>query len=551
MRIQDVDRKYWQQSVKRMNERLISEAPTAEILVEPAAPYVEEATVKINGFIPPYFDVKASASGTISPIYRPVWRALKEQGFIKPEFARSGGPVKVIPSKRVRKWIQAIQKGYDTYAYAHWIGDEELKTGYRNLLKDVKERIHANAEIATMYPEKLTVGKDPNTGTGWSYPLDTRGHLVENFDYHKEMILDVIDQYYHDLDEAVSLWPEEGSVISINPVFKGIAAGVRSDADVTNVIATDDTLAQELEVKGREVGVTPSSMLMSPSLSGTVWRREIWAKYQTPAHVLPFDVREIFSLIHPPPALTSDSEPATISLDAGLSLPPVELVKEGGRWRLTTDEYFGLGADACVLQGITLKGGGQDIHMLKSGAPETTLGYLIWYGWLVYRKIRENELNVRFYQLGDDLLLSGPTEDLAVLVASLRGVVRNKSTFNNAYFTLGRWWVWDETKPNVVHTFIMPRVTKTVSSVRAATPENIHEPIRMQPSPEAVEGVKLMVSTGFAYTSGDVDTVRNTLFEHIKPEIISALGAVSDSITRHFGDIADQVEVDLDEQGGD
>jgi len=547
MRIADERRHYWEQSVRRTNARLIDEAPSAEVLMEPAAPYVEEAVVTITGFTQPYWDVKATASGTISQQYMPVWRQLKAKGLITTEFARSGGPVKVIPSKRIRKWVQGLQRGYLPYAYAPWKGDEIRKRGYQKLLEDVRQRIHANAEIASQYPEKLSVGKDPNTGTGWRYPLDTRGNLIKNFGRHKEMVLDIIDQYYQDMNEAIEHWPEEGSLITINPVFKGISRGVRSDADVIQVGGADDKLWHELEVKGREVGVTPSSMLMSPALSGSMWRREIWEKYRTGSHVLPFNVDEVLELIHPPPGMTADSEVATVSLDAGLSIPPVELLKEGEKWRLTNEEEFGLGADACVLQGITLRGGGHDIHMLKSGAPETTLGYLVWYGWLVDQKIRENNLAVRFYQLGDDLLISGPTEELAILVSALSGVVRNKSTFQNAYFTLGRWWVWDERRN--LHTFISPRVTKTVSSVRAGVATKIREPVHMKPSPEGLQGIDLMVKTGYAYCSGDVDTVRKMLLEHATKEELEAMGVVSDSILRHFLEFAEtNAETDV---GGD
>jgi len=540
MRIADEERRYWVESVKRANARLLEEAPNADILMEPAAPYVEEATVKITGFTQPYWDVKATAAGRISAAYIPVWRELKARKLVTAQFARSGGPVKVIPSKRIRKWIQAMQRGYLTYAYEPWTGDDIRKTGYRKLLHDVHDRIHMNADIASQYPEKLSVGKDPNTGTGWHYPIDTRGNLIEHFDRNKELVLEVIDEYYADMDEAVAHWPEEGSLITVNPVFKGISHGVRSDADVVQAGATEDSLWHELEVKGREVGVTPSSMLMSPALSGATWRRDIWEKYRTPSHVLPFNVQDVLELLYPPPALRSDSEPATISLDAGLSIPPVELIKEGNqRWRLTNDEEFGLGADACVLQGITLRGGGGDIHMLKSGAPETTLGYLVWYGWLVDQKIRENNLNVKFYQLGDDLLMSGPTEELSILLQHLRGIVRNKSTYDNAYFTLGRWWVWDASDPAKVITFISPRVTKTISSVRAGIATNIGEPVHLRPSPEALQGLELMVKTGFAYCAGDIDTVRNTLLEHVTPEELAAMGTVSDSIVRHFAEFQD------------
>lgn len=384
------------------------------------------------------------------------------------QYGRSGGPYHLIPNKRIAKWKKFEKTLIDSAAglwnQSWW--QDDVKYKFVQLLDTFEQRTYHNIETLLHEPELLTVGKDENVGTGWKYPLSTRGEMVTNIRYHADSIKPVIEEYYRELKKAITdHWPKQDVQINLGGTYRGIEGGVRSAVDV---IGWSHNL-MELRSTSREVGNDPSSAFHGPGLNPYQYRSQLWRQFSSIYHLMPDDTDGLIDTMLAPLA-TMDGDPndmVLLSADAGYGLPgpsATERVVNPG------SDKISFGADQVSLSGIFLRTAeGLRIAMLKSGTPYTMLHYNIIFGEAIAYYARLDGLTLSMYQIGDDLQIKIKRGDIPVLLARLGPWLRLKGMSTNTVFVLGHRIHWLSEDEIVV--YIVPRALKSLTSPRGVGAE--------------------------------------------------------------------------------
>lgn len=145
-------------------------------------------------------------------------KELEGYGIDVTKFKRTGGVYQsTFSNKKIRKQdkFRKLLKGeaLDIWRTPYW--EKEGRTLLIELMKVYHERTIRNIGMLEQDPSSLTVGKSPDTGTGWMYPWDTRGALQKDFPNAAPMMREVVDRYYRDFIEALGHWPEQGDRKSV------------------------------------------------------------------------------------------------------------------------------------------------------------------------------------------------------------------------------------------------------------------------------------------------------------------------------------------------
>lgn len=453
--------------------------------------FADHVTVTVDDVVDAYDPFEAKVISHASIVWneqaKKVLTRMGELGIDPLAHARSGGVYQTtIANKRIRKWNsqrrELIYDAMELYRRPWWTADQGGRFMLDLLLAEYQQKTSENINVLRHNPGIVLVGKPPNTGTGWSFPIDTRLGLSQHLPSYAEQCAGVCEQYYTDLRELLREWPDRGGVVHIGGQYRGITGGARSDVDVTEW-STDN---QRFESMTREVGNDPSSAFHNKSLNPTLWQMDLWRRFKTEYHYLPNDPEGYIAALLTPPATRRGSDPhemVIVSADFGYAQRPsrynanlqaLEIVNEGRSF----------GADNISMSGIFLRpsGSGKLIPMIKSGTPYTMTHYLIMGGHAVGAWARANGIgpqSLRILQVGDDLQIILERRFVEPLMAALGPWLRVKGmqTYagKSSYFMLGHNVVWHE--DGTITIFTTPRAIKSVTSAvllqRGDVPETI------------------------------------------------------------------------------
>jgi hypothetical protein len=268
-------------------------------------------------------------SGTWDPTEagKVTFRHLESLGMI--DLANRGGAAyHQWPTKRYANYVKA--RRYISAALEYWGRDWDLyvKDRMLEMIKDYGQKCLSNYYYLQANPEDVVGDKSPNTGTGWLGKISTRGDAAKHF--NDVDIIDEIMMYIDDTITAISKWPEEGSIITLPTKFKGIRAGVRMDLDDSSITKSSFQCA----ARAREVGTTPPGILFNQKVTGKDFQKDMWSKYMSRYHLVPFDTRSYLKTLTTPP-ITADfiteTDVCLLSVDFGwqdrigiVDKPPVQ-----------------------------------------------------------------------------------------------------------------------------------------------------------------------------------------------------------------------------------
>lgn len=398
-------------------------------------------------------------------------KKLEEAGVDRAAVARTGaGGYAPFPIKRLRSWVrQTVPLHEDTpnlWRMPWWresglINVNALLTEYHRRSIDNMHRIDSD-------PELILGNKPPTTSTGYSGTISTRGDAVHGIRRHMDSVIDCIDQYYTDLNQAVQQWPDQDSIIRVQRGWHGIRSGVRSDADVTNWPTLGE---QTITSTTREISNDPSSIAHNQTLNPRSWSITLWHRYMSGYHLSPYVHGNELDIQMTPPVSAdffdaNDGNEYVLSCDVGYQSPPSKFVN--GKFH-QAEERVKFGADQICLHGIATQSSDtqQLFMMLTSGSPFTMSIYLVLFGEALAYVCRRLSLHVKIYQVGDDIHIKGPGHELIALLDSDIGAwLRTKGMKGNTNFITGKYVTW--ITPDRALFYIMPRVFKSMTSPKAA-----------------------------------------------------------------------------------
>jgi len=411
------------------------------------------------------------------------------------EDLRGGAPHHKFPTKRIARWrrneAQLINHTAQIYAtYRHVWRPKLLE-----MLEYYRDWTFKNMDKAESDGTLIVGTKPPSTSTGYQSGISNRGDFARNWEHYKDEIIRLLDSYYDDMMAVCEHWPEQDILIDLESgIYKGIM-GKRDDGDV--IEATEDSMI--IESGTREVGNTPDSVFYSDGLYSKEDARAVWERFATPIHLLPQDVQTHLELLCAMPiGNAKPGDTVIVSLDWGWVDKPPKLIKDkDGKWTYLCEEEVKFGADNIVQTGVFLRTMMRRlIAMLKSGAPFTTVIYLVLIGWIIYSICRDLGYNtVKIAQIGDDIHLIGEFTEVTELVTRLGNWARLKGYTGTSFFAWGTRvhretedTIWAFTAPRIFKTDVAANVKK--AGIPVMTPGTIY---RYTASEEAREEVARII----------------------------------------------------------
>jgi len=394
----------------------------------------------------------------------------KQYGYNRTDFIRGGGPSLPYPVKRIARWVEHKKEFLNDVIMLWkmpWWYDVGIKK-MRQLLEAVRDKTYSNILAIEQDPTLAVGDKRPDTGTGWQELLATREDFGKNLHVLRDTVEAIERSYFDDLIslfdpmEPMNSYPNRCGIIRIASAFKGLRIARRSD--IKGVVWPVDN-RYTLRGSSREVGTCPASALHNRALDGSQWIQDIWGKIATKRTILPWDMKGYSDIMSAPP-LTSDmaaEEQADLFLlntDFGWTTQQASVLP---KWQITKKEDVKFGADNIWMSGIALQTDTQMIPLLISGSPYTMLGYVIMHH-AIDRVADVNGLNsVRIRGIGDDFLILGRKEHLAVLYQALTPYLRTKGMSGNIDFITGTYRLFDPHAKWAMF-WTQPRFIKSVPS---------------------------------------------------------------------------------------
>jgi len=466
-------REYTRRETHRLQALVALEGYRQLIPEPPSALFVTSAVIETQGVLHPEDPGKAEIQQRITAKLRPETEAMLKRldatGIPRVTYARSGGAYHQYAVKRVARWARdmyALINRTHLYWERPWWDDVGRKR-LHSLLDVYLPKTLQNIESIEVNPELAIGDKEPDVGTGWKRPINTRRDLGQNIRALKTDIIHAITDYYAAYHEMVDVWPKHDAIhVLQTSLYRGIIRGKRSDPTVVNWPAHDE---MNVTTTVREVGNTPDSPFHNLSLNPRSWREGLRRQLSTEYDRQPFDQATVLDLYTTPPATVTDpGEPGVFSIDFGYQEPTAQWKKVGGKWTIVNPkEQVKFGADNIVLAGLVTETSDRTwIMHLKSGEPFTELIYKIMAALGIAWEMKAAGIGGWYSEVGDDFHFVMTPEDIEILLGRLGPWMRTKGNQQvgkaTANFIWGHELIWED-KENLI-AFVVPRFIKTISS---------------------------------------------------------------------------------------
>jgi len=489
--------------------------------------FVERADVTVNQILHADDPLRAIVLSTVTGEWRP--EVLKLMGRFETDevpykdLGRSGGPYHQLPVKRIAKLKKNLHTAiYETdYLWRQPWWAEIGRPVMCSMLEQYRKQSLLNIDKIIADPQLAIGDKPDDTGTGWYAPWNNRKMLGRNIEQGAPQMRRTVDCYYRDLIEAIGLWPENDVQIQLEPGYKGISGGVRSDVDVVGWNNVGNWGTMELESTSREVGNDPSSAFHNKSLNTPEWRQMIWDQTTTPYHLAISD-SENFDLVRATPPASIGGDPddiACLGADFGYCR---NLPKLSDRGIVPTPEVDAFGADQISLLGIHLNTTeNANIMMMKSGCPFTMTHYNVVAGQAVGYWANKLALHLKILQVGDDMNILMPLHEIPLLIEAMGHSLRLKGMVHtpkgDGIFVLGKWTWWKNR--DQMTSFITPRMLKSLTSAKR----------------KEMDSLPASVGIGETYTTKNVDPLVDEQIKKIWrdfPELVYFSGTKGDYLKK-------------------
>lgn len=422
----------------------------------PSALFVDAVSVSVIGYQEPENPLDVEVYADVQQHWTPhalrVLDMITSSGLDPIYFERTGAVYQTgYQNKRNKRVINYADLLNEQYAYSVYNSDFYNPQLLADLMLDYKEQAIYSISVLDQDPDLLLVGKASTTGTGYISPWNDRERMAEHWASLSPTLQQAIPPYYDDLAYACQQWPQQGAEIMLPYEFRGIRKGCRSDGTVerwlntnpapvtgVNPAGDEDSMQpspslgyQQVSSKTRAVGNDPSSCLFNKGTVTKDWHHQIWQKYASPYHVMPFEpgVIERFLATKPLTMPADDDEIVLACIDWSY--------QEHGPYMdngslVIPDPGRKFGADNFVLGGIQLITAHEYIiYMLCSGCPFTMDQYLVTAGSVVgnvLSTLGAGPDDAEILQVGDDINMRirkcfvGPMLDLIGNYCNMKGM---------------------------------------------------------------------------------------------------------------------------------
>jgi hypothetical protein len=459
---------YTVHEAKRLRDMLSHGVPQYG-LEPPSGLFVTEATVEAysptSAYDPTELLVKSMVTGKLRKETTDTLAKLKAEGVNLLEVARTGAVYPQVPTKRFTNWRRQqytlVQDTHGLWRMPWW--DDSGRKALLRLFTTMKRKTAENIQTIVAKPELAIGDKEPGVGTGWEYPVNTRGGIERYIASWASHFVEATDEYYDGLMAGVLEWPQKDAKFRLRTTaYKGILAGVRSDGTVKK---WDTPERQEIEAIAREVGNDPSSPFHNLKLNDRAWRESLRTSLAPARALPPYDLATHRLLLSTPNVTqVDDGEIGILSFDAGFTSDPSRFEKIGGKWHVSTPkERAKFGADNIWLAGLfTETHEGEILAHLKSGSPFTEISYTVGVGLALDWALKEIGSAAKFSNIGDDFHVLMKPEEVPALLAKIGPWMRMKSFTDEGNFIWGERLLWKGKDRCIA--YVVPRILKTISS---------------------------------------------------------------------------------------